>query len=74
MKGNARAAKESFLNMRALNQALFLEPNPVPIKKAMNMIGIEVGGCRLPLTEMEEVNVNILKDALNQHKLLEEYL
>jgi len=32
--------------------ALFSEVNPIPVKKAMNLMGMDVGGLRLPLTEM----------------------
>ena len=44
-----------------LIQALFCEVNPIPVKKAMNLMGLEVGPLRLPLTEMEEAHVARLR-------------
>ncbi|MGO0943769.1 dihydrodipicolinate synthase family protein, partial [Clostridioides difficile] len=40
---------------------LFIEVNPVPVKTAMNILGFNVGDLRLPLAEMEETNLNVLK-------------
>ena len=34
--------------------ALFVDVNPIPVKEAMNMMGLDVGACRLPLYEMTE--------------------
>ena len=47
-----------------LINALFLEVNPIPVKEAMNMLGMEVGGYRLPLCEMEDANREKLRKAL----------
>ena len=52
-----------------LINALFVEVNPIPVKEAMNLMGMDVGPCRLPLCEMEEKNLEKLKDAL---RILEE--
>lgn len=50
----------------ALNDVLFIESNPVPIKTTLNLMGRNVGLCRLPLVELEDKNkeilVNVLKD------------
>lgn len=40
---------------------LFIEVNPIPVKKAMQLIGIDAGAPRLPLTELEEEHVKKLK-------------
>ena len=50
--------------------ALFCEVNPIPVKEAMNMMGMNIGGYRLPLYEMEESNKKRLHDALEQAGLL----
>ena len=68
--GNKNLALESFLKLRSLNQVLFIESNPVPVKTAMNLMGINVGTCRLPLVEMEEKNINILKGVMKDYGLL----
>ncbi len=47
-----------------LHRDLFLETNPIPIKTAMNMMGFEVGGFRLPLCEMSPANAERLKKTL----------
>jgi len=47
-----------------LMNALFIEVNPIPVKEAMNMLGMGVGGYRLPLCEMEEGNREKLRRAL----------
>lgn len=48
-----------------LNDVLFIESNPVPIKAALNHIGKDVGVCRLPLVELEDQNfeklIHVLK-------------
>ncbi len=41
--------------------ALFIEVNPIPVKKAMQFIGIDVGAPRLPLTELEPEHAEKLK-------------
>lgn len=44
------------LKLIPLIQALFCETNPIPVKEAMNLMGMEVGPCRLPLYEMDKTN------------------
>lgn len=38
--------------------------NPIPVKAAMNMLGYNVGSLRMPLTEMEDENKAILRQAM----------
>ncbi|MBO5077455.1 MAG: 4-hydroxy-tetrahydrodipicolinate synthase [Clostridia bacterium] len=47
-----------------LVKALFCEVNPIPVKEALNLKGYNVGGCRLPLCEMEDKNRKLLADAI----------
>ena len=49
-----------------LVKALFCEVNPIPVKKAMNLMGMQVGGLRLPLTEMEEQNAARLAEEMRK--------
>lgn len=44
--------------------ALFMEVNPMPIKDAMNILGMDVGKCRLPLTSVSEKTHEVLKSIL----------
>ncbi|UWD49587.1 4-hydroxy-tetrahydrodipicolinate synthase [Clostridioides difficile] len=63
-EGDIEGSKKLQLDMDALIAALFIEVNPVPVKTAMNILGSNVGDLRLPLAEMEEANLNVLKQEL----------
>ena len=49
---------------------LFLEVNPIPVKEAMNILGFNVGGYRMPLDYMSEKNKEILKNVISKNKEL----
>ncbi len=53
-----------------LCDALFCEVNPIPVKKALNLMGMEVGPMRMPLTEMEEGNAAKLEKAMKDYGIL----
>lgn len=53
-----------------LVDALFSEVNPIPVKKAMNLMGMEVGPLRMPLTEMTEPNAEKLAKAMREFGIL----
>ncbi len=50
---------------------IFIVTNPVPIKEALNLKGITVGPCRLPLYGMEEKELSIFKEILQRHKIID---
>ena len=50
--------------------SLFIEVNPIPIKCAMNLVGMEAGPLRLPLCEMSPKNLEIMKTAMKRVGLL----
>lgn len=52
--GDLKTAREMQLKYLDLIHALFCEVNPIPIKEAMNQMGMDVGGYRLPLCEISE--------------------
>jgi len=54
-----------------LANALFTDVNPIPVKAAMNLMGMEVGACRLPLYQMEEKTLAALEQVLRRHKLMQ---
>ena len=58
------------LNALALIDQLFCEVNPIPVKKAMNLMGMEVGGLRMPLTELTEAHTETLKKAMKDFGIL----
>ncbi len=49
-----------------LVKALFSEVNPIPVKKALNLMGMNVGPLRLPLTEMEPANAAVLEKEMKK--------
>lgn len=51
-------------------KALFCETSPIPVKAALNMMGWNVGECRMPLTTMEESNRVVLEKALKEYGLI----
>lgn len=53
LEGDTKKALELQLKYLDLIDALFAEVNPIPVKAALNMLGTDVGGLRLPLTELE---------------------
>ena len=50
-----------------LIEALFCEVNPIPVKKALNLMGLEVGPLRSPLTEMTPENAAKLAEAMKNY-------
>lgn len=61
MEGNLKGSLELQLKMLPLIKALFIETNPIPVKEAMNLMGMNAGILRLPLVNMSEKNLNTLK-------------
>ncbi|HEY8365120.1 MAG TPA: 4-hydroxy-tetrahydrodipicolinate synthase [Haloplasmataceae bacterium] len=53
-KKRYKDAKDIFAIYKPKFQALFVKPNPVPIKQALNKLGFNVGSVRLPLVEMDD--------------------
>jgi len=49
---------------------LFCDVNPIPVKAAMNIMGLDVGPCRMPLSEMSEANKAKLRATLERHRLV----
>lgn len=69
-EGDLKEAARLQIEAVPLINALFCEVNPIPVKEAMNMMGMEVGPLRMPLCEMEESNKEILKKAMKDYGLL----
>ena len=62
--GDIAGSRELQLKAIPLINALFSEVNPIPVKKAVSLMGMEDGGLRMPLTEMEEANAQKLAQAM----------
>ncbi len=70
MKGDQAGALKLQLDLLDLIKALFVEVNPIPAKTAINLMGMNGGKFRLPLCEMSEGNLEVLKAALKAHNLI----
>lgn len=66
LNGDVEKSRDLQLRYFALIKALFSEVNPIPVKKAMNLMGMNVGSLRLPLTEMEESNAEKLAQEMKK--------
>lgn len=64
LDGDIDGSKKLQLDMKPLIDALFIEVNPIPVKTAMNLLGFKVGNLRLPLADMNEKNLEVLKQEL----------
>jgi 4-hydroxy-tetrahydrodipicolinate synthase len=64
------ARHEIHESLADLFRAMFITSSPTPVKAALNMLGIEVGGCRLPLVEASEEEAAEIRVVLDRHGLL----
>lgn len=64
LAGDTKMSRELQLKYVELIQALFCEVNPIPVKKALSLMGFQTKDLRMPLTEMEEKNIVRLADAM----------
>lgn len=69
LEGDIKGSRELQLKLKPLIDALFIEVNPIPVKTAMNLLGFNVGNLRLPLAEMEDKNLEVLKQELKNKGL-----
>ncbi|WP_305767024.1 4-hydroxy-tetrahydrodipicolinate synthase [Candidatus Epulonipiscium viviparus] len=63
-------ARELQLKTLSLIKALFIESNPAPTKMALNLMGMNVGKCRLPISEMDPKNIEVLTKEMKKYGLL----
>ena len=70
MAGNARRAMEIQLALLPLHKQLFVEPNPIPLKWAMEKLGLCGGTMRLPMTPLTGTNEAVVEAALRSTGLL----
>lgn len=64
--GDIAGSRALQLKALPLIEALFCEVNPIPVKKALNLMGMEVGGLRMPLTELTEEHTVQLACAMRE--------
>ena len=68
--GDVGRARDIHFKLLALHRDLFCEANPIPIKWAVQQLGLSEGGIRLPLTPLGEANHERVRAALRQAGLL----
>lgn len=68
--GNVAKSAQMQLEAIELCDALFCEVNPIPVKKAMNLLGKCGDGIRRPLSVMEDANVEKLRGAMERYGIL----
>lgn len=68
--GNIDECRRKQLRANELINSLFCEVSPIPIKQALNEIGLNVGKCRLPLTDMTPAGVERLTKAMKDYGIL----
>lgn len=69
-EGNVETALSLHNKLFPIFKGLFVTTNPVPLKEALNMMGKEVGGFRLPLTNASEKEKSFIKDLLEKNNLI----
>ena len=69
-EGDIQGSIKLQLDAIELIGALFCEVNPIPVKTALNLMGYEVGACKLPLCDMEPKNLETLKTAMKNYGLI----
>ncbi len=70
LNGNVDKARDMQLKYVSLINALFSDVNPIPVKEAMNMMGLGMGPLRMPLAPMTESARAALKAELIKHGLI----
>ncbi|WP_020201475.1 MULTISPECIES: 4-hydroxy-tetrahydrodipicolinate synthase [Cupriavidus] len=70
LKGDAIAARRIHMELVALNKAMFVEANPIPVKWALQQMGKMQGGIRLPLTPLSPEYHDVVRKALSDAGLL----
>ena len=70
LNGDTNKACKLQLDNLELSNNLFIETNPIPVKTALNMMGMNVGPLRLPLYDMDSKNEDILKATLKKYNLI----
>ncbi len=68
--GKIKEASDLQLSMISLVGALFCDVNPIPVKAALNMMGMDVGGYRMPLCETTDANLERIRNELIKHNLI----
>lgn len=69
-EGKVQESAALQLKLLDLINHLFMDVNPIPVKAAMNLMGFDVGECRLPLVSMDDAQIGVLRQSMKQAGLL----
>ncbi len=70
LKGDFKTATALCVKYAALMDDMFMDVNPIPVKDAMNLMGMEVGPCRLPLVKLSDANLEKLREEMRRQGIL----
>ncbi len=70
LSGNVTEARTTQIFLNPLVKAIFMDVNPIPVKTALNLMGFNVGPCRLPLGDLNSQQLEHLRTCLAQFGLL----
>ncbi|MBQ6220569.1 MAG: 4-hydroxy-tetrahydrodipicolinate synthase [Methanosphaera sp.] len=70
LNGNYDEARKLSNDLFDLMDVMFIEASPAPAKRALNLMGKNMGGLRLPLLEMTEANDEILQEVMKKYDLI----
>jgi 4-hydroxy-tetrahydrodipicolinate synthase len=68
--GDTARATRIQVELVPLIKAMFCEVNPIPVKAAMNLMGMNVGKCRMPLCDPSDEHIGLIRRTLSQYGLL----
>lgn len=67
IEGDIEGSRQLQFKLNPLIEALFVEVNPIPVKTALNLMGFNAGKLRMPLTDMSEANLALLKQRMIEY-------
>lgn len=70
LSGNVEDSRKLQLGTLDLIKALFIDVSPIPVKAAMNLMGMNVGSCRMPLVDLSEKHLEVLRKAMQNYGLI----
>lgn len=70
LENNFHEAGKMQIELLKLINNLFIDVNPIPVKEAMNLMGMNVGECRLPLIRMEQKKIDALAESMKKAGLI----
>lgn len=68
--GKVKESSDLMLKMLPIINAMFMDVNPIPVKEAFNLMGVNVGECRMPLVSMDSEQVAKLKSIMQRYDLI----